>query len=494
MGDGKNLRGITKSHINKSTLKGWIIFLNKIFYPYLVSQQVSLLFSLVLYYNITKRLLMLKIYNTLTQQKEIFKPIHKNLVNMYVCGPTVYGDIHLGNARPIIFFDVVKRYFTHLGYEVNYVSNITDVDDKIIDKAKELKVSESELTETYTKNYLDMSVKVGSKLPNHMPKATDYVSQMITYIDELIQNGDAYQKDSGVYFRVRNVNDYGILSKQNIDELNEGVRITLDQDKEDPRDFSVWKNTTDGLSFDSPWGKGRPGWHTECAVMNHSIFKGEIDIHGGGADLKFPHHENEMAQTVAHDNHHLARFWMHVGRLDINQEKMSKSLGNITLVKDLILTVNPLAFRLLMVSHHYRQPINYSDELMQQFVREYDKIERNLKKVFLSMKLNGLSQGKPLIDKLNQFHGFMEDDFSTPNVMTIIQDLMKQLNKETDEKVKVDIYETMSVILRILGVMPDFHMSDGLIDTYRKWEEARLQKDYQKADELRGVLLNEGWI
>ncbi|MEF3693391.1 MAG: cysteine--tRNA ligase [Acholeplasmataceae bacterium] len=437
---------------------------------------------------------MLKIYNTLTQQKEVFKSIHPNHINMYVCGPTVYGDIHLGNARPIIFFDVLKRYLTHIGYTVNYVSNITDVDDKIIDKAKELKMSELELTQIYTDHYFDMSKKVGSQLPNLMPKATEYVSDMIHYIDELIQNGDAYAKDSGVYFRVRNVSDYGILSKQNIDELNEGVRITLDQDKEDPRDFSVWKNTTDGLSFDSPWGKGRPGWHTECAVMNHIIFKEEIDIHGGGSDLKFPHHENEMAQTVAHSNHHLARYWMHVGRLDVNQEKMSKSLGNMTFVKDLVKSVDPLAFRLLMVSHHYRQPINYSDDLMQQFVKEYDKIERSLKKVFLTMKLNGVSRGKPLDDILIQFHKLMEDDFNTPNVMTIIQDLIKQLNKEKDELIKTNIYETLSVILHILGVMPEFHISDDALNTYRKWEQARLDKDYQKADELRKMLLDEGLI
>lgn len=437
---------------------------------------------------------MLKIYNTLTQQKEIFKPIHPNKVNMYVCGPTVYGDIHLGNARPIIFFDVVKRYFTHQGFEVNYVSNITDVDDKIIDKAKELNMHENELTKIYTDHYLEMSKTVGSQLPNLMPKATEYVKDMIQYIEELIKNGDAYQRDSGVYFRVRNVSDYGILSKQNIEELNEGVRISLDQDKEDPRDFSVWKNTKDGLAFESPFGTGRPGWHTECAVMNHIIFKEEIDIHGGGSDLKFPHHENEIAQTVAHDHHHLARYWMHVGRLDVNQEKMSKSLGNMTLVKDLVKTTNPLAFRLLMVSHHYRQPINYSDELMQQFVKEYDKIERSLKKVFLSMKLNHFTNGKPIDHVIHQFYQWMNDDFNTPNVMTIIQDLMKQINKEKDDFEKIDKYETIKVILEILGVMPKFHISDESIETYKAWEEAREKKDYQKADKLRSKLVDEGLI
>lgn len=437
---------------------------------------------------------MLKIYNTLTQQKEIFKPIHENQVNMYVCGPTVYGDIHLGNARPIIFFDVVKRYLNYLGYNVHYVSNITDVDDKIIDKAKELKVKEKELTDKFTKNYLDMSQAVGSKLPDHMPKATEYVLEMIKYIDELIKQGNAYVKDSGVYFSVHKVKNYGILSKQNIDELNEGVRIKLDEDKEDPKDFSIWKNTTDGMAFSSPWGMGRPGWHTECAVMNHSIFDGMIDIHGGGSDLKFPHHENEMAQSIAHDEHPLAKTWMHVGRLDVNLEKMSKSLGNITLVKDLIKSVNPLAFRLLMISHQYRQPINYNDELMQQFVKEYDKIERSLKKVFLSMRLNDQIKGTVMLDAIEQFNRYMKDDFNTPNVMTIIQDLIKQLNKENDIAYKANLYETLVEILSILGVMPDFKISNETLEIYKKWEYARNQKDFKKADELRVILLEEGWI
>ena len=437
---------------------------------------------------------MLKIYNSLTQKKTTFIPKSSPIVQMYVCGPTVYGDIHLGNARPIIFFDVVKRYLEDQGYRVNYISNITDVDDKIIDKAKELNISEEELSKTYTKRYMEMAQVVGSNLPDQMPKATEYIPQMITYIEDLIKDGHAYANESGVYFRVKTVEDYGILSKQNIDELNEGVRITLEGDKEDPRDFSVWKNTTDGLHFDSPWGKGRPGWHTECAVMNHALFGGEIDIHGGGTDLKFPHHENEIAQSVAHDHHHLARYWMHVGRLDVNSEKMSKSLGNITLVKDLVENTNPLAFRLMMISHHYRQSINYHDELMAQFSKEYDKIERNLKKILLSMKLSQVKYGAIIVTYMNRFKELMDDDFNTPNVMTLIQELLKMSNKSEDLLVKANVYETLQRILNILGVMPEINVTDEVIGDYRSWEEARYTKNYEKADQLRKKLLQQGWI
>lgn len=437
---------------------------------------------------------MIKLYNSLTSKIEPFEPINENIVTMYVCGPTVYGDIHLGNARPVIFFDVVKRYFKYLGFDVQFVSNITDVDDKIIDKAKELKLKESELTDLYTKNFIDMTLALGSMLPDLMPKATEFVPQMIKYIEELIQKGYAYVRPSGVYFRVAKVSDYGILSKQNIDELNQGVRITLDDEKEDPRDFSVWKTTDEGLAFDSPWGLGRPGWHTECAVMNHEIFGSEIDIHGGGSDLKFPHHENEIAQTVVHDHHHLARFWMHVGRLDVNNVKMSKSIGNISLVKDLLSAYDPYAFRLLMVGHHYRQPINYSDDLMVQFAKEYDKIERALKKAFLTMSLENVLRPTHLDAYMDQFESHMNDDFNIPNVMTLVYELIKVLNKEKDPKMIGDLYQTIKEILEVLGIMPIYKMTESTLNLYREWEQARSNKDFIRADQLRNELAEQGWM
>ena len=437
---------------------------------------------------------MLKIYNTLSNQIEKFEPHLDKKVNMYVCGPTVYGDIHLGNARPVIFFDVVKRYLTYLGYNVKFVSNITDVDDKIIDKAKQLKVSEEEITDTYTKKFLDMTLLLGSVIPDELPKATDFVPSMIEYIDDLVKTGMAYQTPSGVYFRVNKVKDYGILSKQNLEQLDEGVRVDLDQHKEDPRDFSVWKNTDDGLNYDSPWGKGRPGWHTECAVMNHEIFGKEIDIHGGGTDLKFPHHENEIAQTVAHDHHHLAKYWMHVGRLDVNQEKMSKSLGNITLVKDLLEVYEPYAFRLLMVNHHYRQPINYSEDLMIQFAKEYDKIKRTLKKAFLTLNLEHVKLNEVDHDIMTTFEDIMNDDFNIPNVMTLIYDVLKQMNKEKNNERLGVLYKSLEKILDILGIMPLFTLEDEVLVMYRDWEQARNQRDFQLADHLRDELNKRGWM
>ena len=438
--------------------------------------------------------MMIKIYNSLTQTIAPFKTITPKRVTMYVCGPTVYGDIHLGNARPVIFFDVVKRYLSHVGYDVLLVSNITDVDDKIIDKAKELNVKEDQITKQYTDAFIEMTSSLGSALPDIMPRATQYVTNMIEYIHELIDKGYAYIRPSGVYFRVSKVSEYGILSKQNIQELNQGVRITLEDDKEDPRDFSIWKTTDEGLRYESPWGYGRPGWHTECAVMNHEIFNGEIDIHGGGTDLKFPHHENEIAQTLAHDHHHIARYWMHVGRLDVNDTKMSKSLGNITWVKDLIQVYDPLAFRFLMIGHHYRMPINYSEELMSQYDKEYDKIKRSLKKAFLSVSIAKAFTLDIDHEMMDSFYSLMNDDFNTPNVVTLIYDLLKLMNKEKDVMRLAVLYQTTKTILEILGIMPRYELSDDTLSLYKAWEQARHDKDYARADQLRDQLSERGWM
>ncbi len=437
---------------------------------------------------------MLRIYNSLTDQIEAFNPVHKNRVSIYVCGPTVYGDIHIGNARPIIFFDVVKNYLKALDYDVTLVSNITDVDDKIIDRAFEMNVKEADLSKRYEEAFIHMTEMLGSSLPDQMPRATEYVVQMVEYIQELVDLGYAYETDTGVYFRVSKVKDYGILSNQKAEGLNQGVRIQLDQDKEDPRDFSLWKKTTLGLNFESPWGPGRPGWHTECAVMNHEIFHSEIDIHGGGSDLKFPHHENEIAQTEAHDHHHLARHWMHVGRLDMSGEKMSKSLGNIVLVKDLLQVFHPHAFRLMMLSHHYRQPIGYSEELMVQFAKEYDKIKRTLKKAYLSLSLDGVTSRDVDDESMKSFISIMNHDFNTPNVMTLIYDLLKKINKSSDAKQTAIYYQTVKRILDILGIMPRFELEDDVITMYRQWETARSEKNFRLADQLRTKLTERGWL
>jgi len=437
---------------------------------------------------------MIKLYNSLTQQIELFKPLDAPKVTMYVCGPTVYGDIHIGNARPVVFFDLLKRYLTFVGYDVTYVSNITDIDDRIIEKAKASPYDEKQVAQLYTQRFIEMTQAVGSMLPDHMPKATDHVQGMIDYIQDLIEQKYAYVRNSGVYFRVKSAQNYGVLSKQNIEELEEGVRISLDEEKEDPRDFTLWKTTEDGLNFDSPWGKGRPGWHTECVVMNHEIFQKEIDIHGGGADLKFPHHENEIAQACAHDHHHIARFWMHVGRLNIDSVKMSKSLGNITLVKDIILDFDPLAFRYFIIAQHYRQPINYSTDLMVQFSREYDRIKRSLKKAFLALTLSMHKQVMVDQEIIDRFKTIMNDDINTPNVITLILDLTKRLNKENDTKELSITYHTLLVILDVLGLTPSYEVTDETLVVYQDWQNARIQKDYDRADQLRQKLSDQGWI
>ena len=315
----------------------------------------------------------LVIYNSLTNKMEEFVPNKEGKVNMYVCGPTVYNFIHIGNARPVIFYDMMRRYLTFLGYDVTYASNITDVDDKIINKAIEQKKTEKEVATFFENAYFDAVKKVGSNKPDLIPHATDYINEMISFIDELIKQGYAYNVDGDVFFRVNKIKDYGILSNQVSEDLESGARISVNDKKENPLDFALWKNTNDGIKWDSPFGSGRPGWHTECVVMNHKLFGTGLDIHGGGMDLKFPHHENEIAQFEALYKTHLAKYWIHVGRLDFAGEKMSKSLGNVIYVKDLNTTKDAMVLRCLILFSPYRSIINYTEDLVNQYAKEYEK-------------------------------------------------------------------------------------------------------------------------
>ena len=435
----------------------------------------------------------LKIYNTLTQSIEPFESIQKGIVNMYVCGPTVYDHIHIGNARPVIVFDTIKRILKAFGYHVNMVSNITDVDDKIIDKAKQLNVSEEEITKEYIQAYEMITKRLGSELPDHMPKATQYVKEMIRYIQTLIDKGYAYETHHGVYFRVHKVDDYGILSKQNQDQLETAVRVSLDEEKEHPRDFSIWKKTTDGLHFASPWGPGRPGWHTECAVMNHEIFNGMIDIHGGGSDLMFPHHENERAHARAHDHHGLAKYWMHNGRLDLDAKKMSKSLGNVIFVKDL--KENHLkAFRMLILAHHYRQPIQYSESLFEEYVKIYSNIEKKLKMTSLELNTEKIHTDDILEDEKQKTYDILAKDFDTPNLITEIYHMIKTLNKAGTSISKAVLLNTIKWQLSILGLDIDTHTTEEVVQVYQDWQAARANKQYEIADELRKKLMEKGYL
>lgn len=435
----------------------------------------------------------LMLYNSLTDKLEEFKPIHGNRVNMYVCGPTVYNFIHLGNARPVIFYDMLKRYLTFLGYDVRYASNITDVDDKIIHRAMEEKTSEREVAQYYEKAFFEATQMVGSRKPDFIPHATDYIGEMIEFIQELIASGYAYEMDGDVYFRVSKIEDYGCLSNQNKEDLNQGARISVNDKKENPLDFTLWKKTSDGIKWDSPFGKGRPGWHTECVVMNRKLFGEEIDIHGGGMDLKFPHHENEIAQCEAlYHHHHLAKYWIHVGRLEFGGTKMSKSLGNCIYVKDLKTTKEGMVLRALVVFSPYRSIISYSEDLRLQYEKEYEKWQRAYKQALYELQYRNIESEEVSSEYLEQFKEYMNQDFNVQNVLTLIQGMIKDMNTSLRTKQ----YQTLSVLVNTLKTIFDVlginlfieKMKDNELEVYKNWNEARANKDFAAADIYRRKL------
>ena len=435
----------------------------------------------------------LVIYNSLTNKMEEFKPINGNKVNMYVCGPTVYGYIHIGNARPVIFYDMLRRYLAFSGYDVTYASNITDVDDKIINKAISDNTTEKVVAKMFEDAYWDSVERVGSSKPDLIPHATDYINEMIELIEALIQKGYAYVSDGDVFFRVSKIKDYGCLSNQQIEELNSGARISVDDKKENPLDFALWKKTEVGIKWDSPFGAGRPGWHTECVVMNHKLFGDVIDIHGGGMDLKFPHHENEIAQAEAAYGTHLAKYWIHVGRLDLNGVKMSKSLGNVIYVKDIDNTHDGMVLRCLILFSPYRQMIPYSMDLFNQYAKEYDKWVRAYKQCLFELQYKGLLSDSVDSSDIDEFKKYMDDDFNVQNVLTLINNIVKAMNTSLRAK----DYDTLALKLHTLEVILDVlhinlfvdKMTEEELAVYKEWQEARLNKDFEKADIARAKLV-----
>ena len=436
----------------------------------------------------------LRIYNSLSNKIEDFKPINDGKVTMYVCGPTVYNKIHIGNARPVVFFDIVKRYLTYLGYEVTYASNITDVDDKIIDSA--LKNNQDEIS--YAHHYADVFLKnvkeLGCDIPDHVPYATNYMEQMISFIQNLIDKGYAYNVDGDVYFRVSKLEEYGALSKQKLDQLDTGVRIDVDSKKEHPSDFALWKKTEVGIKWDSPFGLGRPGWHTECVCMIEDIFKQPIDIHGGGFDLRFPHHENEIAQYRAHHHKDLSKYFMHVGRLGINGEKMSKSLGNTIIVDELGEKVLP--YRLFISMQNYRNQVNFTDELFESYVKDYDKIKRAYLQACFTLDVNNISLEEKDEEIIKAFEEHMNDDFNTPNVYTIILQLVKDLNvliRSKDYNGLAIKFNSLKLILDIFNLKFEYKkLTKDDRNIYNLWQEARVNKDFEKADYYRNELVSRG--
>ena len=437
----------------------------------------------------------IKVYNSLTNSLEQFKTIKENEVSMYVCGPTVYNHAHIGNARPVIFFDTVKRFLTYVGFKVTYASNFTDIDDKIIKAAIEEGVTEEEITKKYINTFLELCEILGCEMDVIRPKVTENMDEILSFIEKLVDNGNAYVSGDDVYFKVNSDPKYGVLSNQKLDELELGARIDVNEGKLDPRDFTLWKKTNDtGKKWDSKFGSGRPGWHTECVVMIHKIFNGKIDIHGGGTDLRFPHHENEIAQNYCLHDDFLANYWLHNARLDLRGEKMSKSLGNVIWVKDIVKEFSPQAFRLAILANHYRQVINYQDEMMRQMQGEWEKLEKMYITLYRKLELeDALGEGE-VLPIMDEFLNEMAHDFNTANALVHLYAHMKQMNKDVrtnniDIKILQNEFETFNCMLYILGLRVSLKpLTKEEKDVVLAWQEARKNKDFENADILRNKI------
>ena len=455
----------------------------------------------------------MRIYNTLTRKKEEFKPIEEKKVSMYVCGPTVYNLIHIGNARPMIVFDTFRRYMTHRGYEVNYVSNFTDVDDKIIKSANEEHVSCDEISEKYIAE-CKKDMEGLNVLPATVhPRATKEIDGMIELIGDLIEKGYAYKAEDGtVYFRTRQSKEYGKLSHKNIDELEAGhgreLKVAGNEGKEDYLDFVLWKPKKEGEPYwPSPWCDGRPGWHTECCVMAKKYLGATIDIHAGGEDLIFPHHENEIAQSEAANGVEFSHYWMHNGFLNIDGEKMSKSLNNFFTVRDISEKYDLQVLRFFMLSAHYRSPLNFSAELMEAAKAGLDRIKTAADNLDFLLKNASSGEVDPAVPgKLKEFTAkfdeAMDDDLNTADAVSVIFELVKYINTTADENSSAELLNALKEELKsltdVMGLIV-FGAGEELLDKdiealINERQEARKNKDFKRADEIRDELLSKGII
>ena len=452
----------------------------------------------------------MKLYNTLTKREEEFKPIEEGKVRMYVCGPTVYNLIHIGNARPMILFDTVRRYFEYKGYEVNYVSNFTDVDDKIIAKAIEEGSTSEEVAERYIEECKKDMAAMNVRPATIHPRATQEIDGMIEMIQTLIDKGYAYAADDGtVYFRTRQFDGYGKLSHKNIDDLEGGhrsIQVTGDL-KEDPLDFVLWKPKKEGEPYwESPWCQGRPGWHIECSVMSKKYLGDEIDIHAGGEDLVFPHHENEIAQSEAANGKPFAHYWMHNAFLNIDNKKMSKSLGNFFTVRDIQEKYDLQVLRFFMISAHYRSPLNFSDELMEaakngleRILNAADMLRRHMEKpedALLDGEADVLAGTDAFVKK---FEASMEDDFNTADAVSAVFELVKYINTQVTEDSSRALaecfYQKLLMLCDILGIIIERKeevLDEEIEALIAARQEARKAKDFAKADEIRDQLKDMG--
>lgn len=456
---------------------------------------------------------MLQLYNTLTNQKEKFEPLNPGKVTMYVCGPTVYNYIHIGNARSAVAFDTIRRYLEYRGFEVNYVSNFTDVDDKIIKASQEMNLSVKEITEKFINAFYEDTSALNVKKATLNPRVMDNMDDIIKFIEVLVQKGYAYESAGDVYYKTRKFKDYGKLSGQLIDDLEQGAssRVDdIDQDKkQDPLDFALWKKAKQGeISWDSPWGQGRPGWHIECSVMSTKYLGDTIDIHAGGQDLEFPHHENEIAQSEAKTGKKFARYWLHNGFVTIGEEdqKMSKSLGNFVTVHDLLKEVNPQVIRFFMSTTQYRRPIRYSSANLNEAKVNLNKLQTAYEN--LSYRLKDSVEGNDKEVEVNfanlekDFVKVMDDDFNVQNGISVVYEMAKQLNVYSEkEKVYTDtinnLINTYKKVVEIFGI--SFNEEKELLDDtieqlIQERNEARKNKNFKRSDEIRDLLKEQGII
>lgn len=464
----------------------------------------------------------LRVYNTLGREKQLFEPIEPGKVRMYVCGPTVYDSCHIGHARSVVFFDIVYRFFKAMGLDVTYIRNFTDVDDKIINRANELGVSAKEISEKYINEfYRDMDA-LNVKRATIEPRATQHIDDIIKIVNRLIEKSMAYPVEGGdVYFRVTSFADYGKLSGRKLEDMEAGARIDVDERKENPFDFALWKAAKPGEpSWDSPWGKGRPGWHIECSAMSWQLLGETFDIHGGGKDLIFPHHENEIAQSEAAFGRQFVKYWLHNGFVNINSEKMSKSLGNTTLIKDILEKYHPEAVRLFLLTNHYRSPIDFTDQSMKEASGNLDKLYA------LLLRISDLYGNLPMIrlnsnnmhrfgDVWKEFQKAMEDDFNTARGLAVMFEAARKVNRLLDEENDGNAFETRGQveaistdvvkIANILGLLTEIPSeyfkkkrqdaldantvdSDKIEEMIKQRAEARKAKDYATADRIRKEL------
>lgn len=449
----------------------------------------------------------MKLYNTLTRTKEEFEPMEKDHVRMYNCGPTVYNYIHVGNARPMVVFDTLRRYFIYKGYDVDFVVNFTDVDDKMIKRANEEGVTVADIADRFIGEFKKDAQ--GLKLYDYKtinPRATEYMDEIISFVKDLVDKDYAYELNGDVYFDITKAKDYGKLSGKKLDELQSGARIGVNEQKKNPGDFALWKKKKEGEpAWPSPWSEGRPGWHIECSVMAKTLLGKTIDIHTGGEDLEFPHHENEIAQSEAHNGQDFARFWLHNGMITVDHEKMSKSKGNFFTVRDISKEYDLEVLRLFLLSSHYRSPINFSKEVMDQNKHALERLYNTKTRLQEALEKAEPGRDQTFDDQVESlkaaFIENMEDDMNTAGSLGQVFDLSKLINQGINDGVKKDslekagkVYEDLSQVLGLLHKREEGEdsLDEEILGLIKEREEARKNKDFARADELRDLLKEKG--